>query len=592
MQAVPFHASVRARLVLVSLALLVIPLAGWLFVRELTSYLREAQVQVTTAAAKLAAASLSDRPGLRLRRAAQPPTQNQIAREVPSGTPPTQDAALVEPNSAPAKPSSENEIDPTERERIIALFGASDAGVAASLGSRYQPDAAVERILGQGVSRDARVWVVDLAGNVRGIAGALHKAESSNSRDQLRVALFRLMLPASAGIVSANVAEAHDAVLLQADRALLGQANAEWRVQADDRLAVLSVAEPVWQGDAIVAALVLEQSDSGPRALASRATERVILLSFAISLAAFAVLAWFALGLTQRLTRLQRDAHAAIDAEGRVKGSISHSGAADEIGALTRTLEAMIARQAGYNRYLEALAARLSHELRTPVAVVRSSLDNLRAQAIDDTARTYLARADEGVSRLTTLIARMSEATQLERMLATADRESFDLVTLVESAVAGYALAFREARFEFQPSESAITYTGVPDALVQMLDKLVANAVDFATAETPIRIQLRVVDADEVTGLKDMRTRKQVRFVELTVENQGPALPADATSLFESMVSARSAEHSGGVHLGLGLYIARLTAEFHGGNIRAENRPTGDGVIMTVTLPLSSIAQP
>src|SRR6185295_13925465 len=91
----------------------------------------------------------------------------------------------------------------------------------------------------------------------------------------------------------------------------------------------------------------------------------------------------------------------------------------------------------------------------------------------------------------------------------------------------------------------------------QMLDKLVENAVDFAVAGTAIRISMGI----------DARLR---------VENQGPPLPdAIRESLFDSMVSLRTERSGGTPHLGLGLHIARLIAEFHGGTLRAENLPGG-----------------
>ena len=107
---------------------------------------------------------------------------------------------------------------------------------------------------------------------------------------------------------------------------------------------------------------------------------------------------------------------------------------------------------------------------------------------------------------------------------------------------------------------------GAADLLAQMLDKLVENAADFASAGTAIRISLA----------GDARLR---------VENQGPALPeAIRDSLFDSMVSQRTEHSAATPHLGLGLYIARLIAEFHGGTLHAENLPGGSGVAFEVTL--------
>jgi K+-sensing histidine kinase KdpD len=57
--------------------------------------------------------------------------------------------------------------------------------------------------------------------------------------------------------------------------------------------------------------------------------------------------------------------------------------------------------------------------------------------------------------------------------------------------------------------------------------------------------------------------------------------------LFDSMVSVRPAEPAGEPHLGLGLYIVRLIAEFHGGAARAANRDDDRGVMVSVELPLA-----
>ena len=78
------------------------------------------------------------------------------------------------------------------------------------------------------------------------------------------------------------------------------------------------------------------------------------------------------------------------------------------------------------------------------------------------------------------------------------------------------------------------------------------------------------------------------RAAVLTVSNQGPLLPDRMrTRLFESMISMREAGGTGTPHLGLGLYVARLIAEFHGGTIAASNLAGGEGVALGVRLPLA-----
>jgi len=102
-----------------------------------------------------------------------------------------------------------------------------------------------------------------------------------------------------------------------------------------------------------------------------------------------------------------------------------------------------------------------------------------------------------------------------------------------------------------------------------MLDKLVANAVEFAGGGA-VAVRLEPAGDD----------------VQLSVSNDGPPLPDGMQGrLFDSMVSVRGAGDTGAPHLGLGLYIVRVIAEFHGGYAEATNKPDGSGVAVTVTLP-------
>jgi signal transduction histidine kinase len=110
--------------------------------------------------------------------------------------------------------------------------------------------------------------------------------------------------------------------------------------------------------------------------------------------------------------------------------------------------------------------------------------------------------------------------------------------------------------------------TGAPDLIVQMLDKLVDNAVDFSAEGATIHVVLRA----------------EPDFAELSVANPGALLPPEtAARLFESLWQSR-AEADKRLHFGLGLYIVRLIAEFHGGSAQAANLPDNSGAIFSVRL--------
>jgi signal transduction histidine kinase len=219
---------------------------------------------------------------------------------------------------------------------------------------------------------------------------------------------------------------------------------------------------------------------------------------------------------------------------------------------------------------LRSLGAKLSHELRTPLTIVRSSLDNLESEGVRADQAGYLTRAREGILRLQSILSALGAASRVEESIKQAERVNFDLEALVQSAVAGYRDGFPAARIELDTPADACFMHGAPDLILQMLDKLIENAVDFCSASGTITVRL---------------TRAATHY-ELAVSNDGPPIPPDMLSrLFESLF-----EHRLGIddkpHFGLGLYIVRLIAEFHGGRAIAANRSTGAGAVFTVILPL------
>jgi signal transduction histidine kinase len=163
----------------------------------------------------------------------------------------------------------------------------------------------------------------------------------------------------------------------------------------------------------------------------------------------------------------------------------------------------------------------------------------------------------------------MTEAARLEQSLSGVEREHFNLVPVVAGCVEGYRLAYRGAAIAFDVPRESIIVAGAPDLIAQMLDKLVANAVEFARG-----------------GAIDIVLERDDRSVRLAVANEGPPLPDGMHErLFESMVSVRQGGDAAEPHLGLGLYIVRLIAQFHRGTVKAANCDGGRGVMVTVQLP-------
>jgi dedicated sortase system histidine kinase len=521
----------RARLALLALVLLVLPWAGWLYVREMERFLLAAQQQALAATARAVATALHERPKLLAYRArVESEMREEAERELRRLT-----GGVIESEST-------------------ARGEASDGEIAAIL---------------KGLERaDSRIWVVSREYRVLALAGSLKRVDPAPPGLVQRALGWLLASPTE----EFDDAIAEDAVAAGRDvaAALQGAASTRTRNTRDGRAVVVSAAYPIWVGNEVQGAVVVEETTNRIASLRNRALERLLLATLAAFALAAAVLFWFATSISNRIRRLSDEAEAAIDAQGRVTRLATASDAADEIGDLSRSFTTVLGRLARYNAYLETLAGRLSHELRTPVAVVRSSLENLHAARSAEETRRYLARAEEGLARLGTILSRMTEASRLEQGLSAATRERFDAVEVVRGCVEGYRLAYAPRRFNLALPPEAVMAEGAPDLLAQMLDKLVENAVDYATGESPVRVALL-----SRTGEFAVR-----------VENRGPVLPdAIRDSLFDSMVSQRMAQAGDAPHLGLGLYIARLIAEFHGGTLRAENLPGGDGVGFEAVLP-------
>jgi dedicated sortase system histidine kinase len=537
----------RAKLALVALVLLALPWAGVLYVNEMERVLLAGQERALVATARAVATALHDRPQLL---AAVPVRDDELRREAELELQRLAGGA----DRAPEPPSGQVIL---EREPGLATRAAQEE-IAAIL---------------TGLQRtESRLWVVNGRYQVLALAGSLKRPAAPQENPSALRAWWRGAVAWLIQRPSDDFAEALPDDVLAAGRdiaaALQGAPGTRVRRTADGRAVVMAAAHPVWSRDEVVGAVVVEETTNPIASLRSDALERLLLLTLTVFAGAAAILIGYATRLSGRIRRLRDEAEGAIDARGRIARLAAGSGARDEIGDLSRSFSAVLARLAQHHAYLESMAGRLSHELRTPIAVVRSSLENLKLAPAPEEARTYIARAEEGLARLNTILERMIEASRLEQSLSASTRERFDAVPVVRGCVEGYRLAYAPRAFELQLPPGAAMLEGAPDLFAQMLDKLAENAAGFAAAGSELRVALTVQD----------------RQVLLRVENEGPPLPdAIRESLFASMVSLRAERADGVPHLGLGLYVARLIAEFHGGTIRAEN--VARGVCVTVALP-------
>ncbi len=479
------------------------------------------------------------------------------------------------------------DVDDKETRHVETVIATSNVNSVEDLGSLLRPTPEIDRIVdGMGES-GSRIQVVDVTGRVLLTVGDIQSAtglmladeppvNSSNkywsalNQRVLQPLYYRVLTKPSNYFID----ELYTGVTREGahiDSALSGEPQTQFRTLTDTQTRILGAAHPILANGEVLGAVVVDQNMNGIRTFRNQALETLFNSMLAVMLAVVLGLFFFASRISRRIRLLRNQAEKIIDESGRVRNTIEASRNADEIGDLSRSFSNIVERLTQYTSYLENMSSRLSHELRTPVTVVRSSLENLGMVASNDESAIYIERAEEGIRRLNTILTNMSEATRLEQMLQTSEKEKIDLVAVIKGCVEGYEMAYPEVGFELDVSNRPIFIFGVPEYIAQLMDKLVANAVEFSFPDENIRVLCH-----------NMRDHAIIKVI-----NHGPYLPGEMKGrLFDSMISVRPQEKQKQPHLGMGLHIARLIAEFHGGQIRADDLTDARGVAITVVLPL------
>ncbi|GGY28273.1 proteobacterial dedicated sortase system histidine kinase [Rhodanobacter panaciterrae] len=357
--------------------------------------------------------------------------------------------------------------------------------------------------------------------------------------------------------------------------ASVGKPIAVWRSGEERGSVVLAAAVPIEHAGKVDGVLLLEQASRSVPLLANKALLGLLLTSFGVLLVAGGILLAFATRLSLRLARLRNAAERAQLNDGRLDGLFEQgrfpmTDAPDEIGDLARSFERLFEVVDGYTDYLRTLASKLSHELNTPLAIVKSSLDNLEHAALPAEAQPYLARARDGVARLGALVRAMSESSRMERSITAAEPEDVDLRDVVRGCADAYRALIGTRQLDCVLPDAPLYLHCAPELIAQALDKLLDNALSFTPEHGWLRLSLCAAPDG----------------AEIELANQGPLLPeAMQGRLFDSLVSLRDKATPGDApHLGLGLYVVRLVAERHGGVASARNLDDGTGVAFSLHL--------
>ena len=342
---------------------------------------------------------------------------------------------------------------------------------------------------------DADGWIVAVADNARvpqpgerpargGTAGLYRALLGERQRlPTLRVDAARIDSPFVRSALSGDPGTA---------RLAPSQADVD-RGRFDD--ALVAVAVPLRAGGRVTGALLLQQDSAEILTLSHASLVRLTNVMLGLVAGAILLLLAYATWLSWRVRQLGGAVERALDQHGRIRVAMPGVDAADEIGGLSRSFDRLLSRVGEQQDYLRTLASKLSHELRTPIAVVSSSLDNLEHEALTPAQAALCGRASEGVARLQAILNAMSAANRTEEAVREAELVEIGLHTLLAQLGEAYASAFPGHRFTVV-ADDEITLRAAPELLTQMLDKLVENAVSFA----PGGIPAAVPEPDRVTA--------------------------------------------------------------------------------------------
>ena len=246
----------------------------------------------------------------------------------------------------------------------------------------------------------------------------------------------------------------------------------------------------------------------------------------------------------------------------------------DEIGMLARAVSDMSQSLRTRIDNIEAFAADVTHELRNPLASLRSAVESL--ERIDDPGlrRQLLDVVRQDVLRLDRLIGDISEAARTDAELARARFERVDLGQLIEQLMAAWEQrrSTGDVRIAFaRPRRGSTVVMGDPTRLARAIDNLVDNAISFSPPGGLVEVVAARVGTD----------------VRIRVDDEGPGVPPEQReAIFNRFHSVRPEAEQFGRHSGLGLAIARAIVEGHDGEIDVADRDDApSGARFTIRLP-------
>lgn len=361
------------------------------------------------------------------------------------------------------------------------------------------------------------------------------------------------------------------------NQALAGNTHQQYRMNNSDQPISLMSSTPLIFNSKIIGAIVLEQRMEGLFSNNLNYFYRLIGIGAFVFLLVIVGTIINTASLSNRIIRLDDDVKKIFNVQGRITDLVFADkitrAYSDELSNLRHHIYEMLQQLGAYERYLKQLPKTLRHEIHNPLNRLSMALSLMEK----DSSSPQLGHAQHALAQLKQIISSLSEATSIEDSLHSQIPEAFPVGEMLKNYLENTSILHPDWHLDYQcdlkPNE---TLMGDGFMIEQLMDKLLSNAADFTDGKIPVTVKCF------------KRNGKAI----VTVLNSGPLLPKGYEKhVFEGMTSIRVLNQDEQAHLGLGLYIVKLIANFHQGNALAENVSIYQGnkfqgVRVTVELPL------
>lgn len=237
----------------------------------------------------------------------------------------------------------------------------------------------------------------------------------------------------------------------------------------------------------------------------------------------------------------------------------------DEIAQMAHAFNDLVDSLEREDAVRRSFAADVAHELRTPLAVLRSQLEAVQDGVAEPSPALVLSLHEETLrlGRLTADLETMTSADSVEFDL---HRDTVDLCDIASRTVAGLEHRFEEQQIRLIMRTRPAAVSGDATRLRQVVTNLLINALKFVPAGGSVTVS---------TGQAD-------GWAELAVSDDGPGIsPEDLDRVFERFYRGQQIRTGGS---GIGLAVVAALVQAHGGEVTAVNNPSG-GVCLRVRLP-------